>query len=151
MGWALPYTLGVLARWKMAPAYCEAVLAHEHRVALSGLGERPSAVYDVRARENRKKNSYSGGYNAQAGFPRRFDRMVAFDAETTGKRTRCGFHSQAAVRVETAGYHHRGGFCRDPARRHRLAQGRDVVLAGQPGRADRPRGHRDPHHCVAAK
>ena len=27
MGWSLPYTLGVLARWKMAPAYCRAVLA----------------------------------------------------------------------------------------------------------------------------
>jgi hypothetical protein len=22
MGWSLPYTLGVLVRWKMAPAYC---------------------------------------------------------------------------------------------------------------------------------
>src|SRR5215471_4660449 len=33
MGWSLPYTLGVPARWKMAPAYCRAVLAQEHRVA----------------------------------------------------------------------------------------------------------------------
>jgi hypothetical protein len=36
MDWSLPYTLGVLARWKMAAAYCKAVLAHEHRVALEG-------------------------------------------------------------------------------------------------------------------
>src|SRR5271170_993599 len=26
MGWSLPYTLGVLGRWKMAPVYCQAVL-----------------------------------------------------------------------------------------------------------------------------
>jgi hypothetical protein len=25
MGWSLPYTLGVLGRWKMAPVYCQAV------------------------------------------------------------------------------------------------------------------------------
>jgi hypothetical protein len=25
MGWSLPYTLGVLVRWKMAPIYCQAV------------------------------------------------------------------------------------------------------------------------------
>jgi hypothetical protein len=36
MGWSLPYTLGVLARWKMAPAYCRAVLAQEYRIALDG-------------------------------------------------------------------------------------------------------------------
>ena len=26
MGWSLPYTLGVLGGWKMAPVYCQAVL-----------------------------------------------------------------------------------------------------------------------------
>jgi hypothetical protein len=30
MGWSHPYTLGVLSRWKLAPAYCQAVLCH-HR------------------------------------------------------------------------------------------------------------------------
>jgi hypothetical protein len=29
MGWALPYTLGVLGRWKMAAVYCQAVLSHD--------------------------------------------------------------------------------------------------------------------------
>jgi hypothetical protein len=29
MGWSLPYTLGVLGRWKMAAVYCQAVPA-EH-------------------------------------------------------------------------------------------------------------------------
>jgi hypothetical protein len=29
MGWSLPYTLGVLCRWKMAPVYCQAVPAHQ--------------------------------------------------------------------------------------------------------------------------
>ena len=52
-------------------------------------------------------------------------------------------HSQAAVRVETAGHHHRSRFRRNAARRKRLAQGRDVALAGQPGRPDRPRGHQE--------
>jgi hypothetical protein len=28
MGWLLPYTLGVLGRWKMASVYCQAVLCH---------------------------------------------------------------------------------------------------------------------------
>jgi hypothetical protein len=29
MGWSLPYTLGVLGRWKMAAVYCQAVLCHD--------------------------------------------------------------------------------------------------------------------------
>jgi sRNA-binding protein len=36
MGWSLPYTLGVLGRWKMAAVYCQAVLAHDQRIALDG-------------------------------------------------------------------------------------------------------------------
>jgi hypothetical protein len=31
MGWSLPYTLGVLSRWKMATAYCRAVERPAHR------------------------------------------------------------------------------------------------------------------------
>jgi hypothetical protein len=36
MGWPLPYTLGVLGRWKMSPVYCQAVLARDQRIALDG-------------------------------------------------------------------------------------------------------------------
>jgi hypothetical protein len=36
MGWSLPYTLGVLGRWKMAAVYCQAVLSHDQRIALDG-------------------------------------------------------------------------------------------------------------------
>jgi sRNA-binding protein len=36
MGWSLPYTLGVLGRWKMAPVYCQAVLCYDQRIALDG-------------------------------------------------------------------------------------------------------------------
>jgi sRNA-binding protein len=36
MGWSLPYTLGVLGRWKMADVYCQAVLCHDQRFALDG-------------------------------------------------------------------------------------------------------------------
>jgi len=36
MGWSLPYTLGVLGRWKMAAVYCHAVLSHDQRITLDG-------------------------------------------------------------------------------------------------------------------
>jgi hypothetical protein len=41
MGWSLPDTLGVLVRWKMAPAYCKAILSHEHRIGLDGSTAEP--------------------------------------------------------------------------------------------------------------
>jgi sRNA-binding protein len=48
MGWSLPYTLGVLNRWKMAPAYCRAVLLHNERIALDG---SPAEAVDVAAKD----------------------------------------------------------------------------------------------------
>jgi sRNA-binding protein len=36
MGWSHPYTLGVLAGWKMAAVYCRAVLCYDQRIALDG-------------------------------------------------------------------------------------------------------------------
>jgi sRNA-binding protein len=48
MGWSLPYTLGVLVAWKMAPAYCEAVLRYDQRVALDGSS---AEAIDAEARE----------------------------------------------------------------------------------------------------
>ena len=39
--WSLPYTLGVLARWKMSPAYCKSIVAHEHRIGLDGSTAEP--------------------------------------------------------------------------------------------------------------
>jgi hypothetical protein len=47
MGWSLPYTLGVLVGWKMAPVYCQAVLCHDQRVALDGL---PAEMIDAEAK-----------------------------------------------------------------------------------------------------
>ena len=41
MGWSLPYTNGVLNYWKMAPVYCQAVLAHDQRVTLDGAPAEP--------------------------------------------------------------------------------------------------------------
>jgi sRNA-binding protein len=41
MNWSLPYTLGVLATWKMAPVYCEAVLRHDQRIGLDGAPAEP--------------------------------------------------------------------------------------------------------------
>jgi sRNA-binding protein len=48
MGWSLPYTLGVLVGWKMAPPYCEAVLCYDQRVALDG---SPAETIDAEAKE----------------------------------------------------------------------------------------------------
>jgi sRNA-binding protein len=36
MGWPLPYTLGVLGRWKMAAVYCQAILCYGQRIGVDG-------------------------------------------------------------------------------------------------------------------
>jgi sRNA-binding protein len=48
MGWSVPYTIGVLTYWKMAPVYCQAVLAHDQRVTLDG---GPAEPVDAEAKE----------------------------------------------------------------------------------------------------
>jgi len=48
MGWSVPYTLGVLGRWKMAPAYCQAVLSYDQRVTLDGV---PAEAVDGEAKD----------------------------------------------------------------------------------------------------
>ena len=48
MGWELPYTLGVLSVWKMAPVYCQALLHHDQRIALDG---SPAEPVDVNSRD----------------------------------------------------------------------------------------------------
>jgi sRNA-binding protein len=48
MGWSLPYTLGVLGRWKMAAVYCQAVLSHDQRMALDGA---PAETVDAEAKD----------------------------------------------------------------------------------------------------
>jgi sRNA-binding protein len=48
MGWSLPYTLGVLCRWKMAAVYCQAVLSHDQRIALDGA---PAETVDAEAKD----------------------------------------------------------------------------------------------------
>jgi sRNA-binding protein len=47
MGWPFPYTLGVLASWKMAPAYCQAVLSYNQRIGLDGA---PAEAVDAKAK-----------------------------------------------------------------------------------------------------
>ena len=49
MGWSLPYTLGVLAPWKMAAVYCRAVLAYDQRIALDGT---PAEPVEARAKDS---------------------------------------------------------------------------------------------------
>ena len=48
MGWSIPYTIGVLTYWKMAPFYCQAVLSHDQRVTLDG---EPAEPVDAEAKE----------------------------------------------------------------------------------------------------
>jgi sRNA-binding protein len=48
IGWSLPYTLGVLVGWKMAPVYCEAVIRYDQRVSLDG---SPAETIDAEAKE----------------------------------------------------------------------------------------------------
>src|SRR5271168_4306882 len=48
MDWSLPYTLGVLGRWKMAEVYCQAVLSYDQRIALDG---SPAETVDAGAKD----------------------------------------------------------------------------------------------------
>jgi sRNA-binding protein len=48
MGWSEPYTLGVLSRWKMAQAYCQAVLCHHRRIGLDG---SPAEIVEAKAKD----------------------------------------------------------------------------------------------------
>jgi sRNA-binding protein len=48
IGWPLPYTLGLLCKWKMAPVYCQAVLRYDQRIALDGA---PAEAVDTKAKD----------------------------------------------------------------------------------------------------
>jgi sRNA-binding protein len=48
MGWSLPYTLGVLSRWKMAPIYCQTILCYDQRIALNG---SPAEMVEAKAKD----------------------------------------------------------------------------------------------------
>jgi sRNA-binding protein len=52
MGWSVPYTIGVLTYWKMAPVYCQAVLSHDQRITLDG---SPAEAVDAEAKELAKR------------------------------------------------------------------------------------------------
>ena len=47
-GCSLPYTLGVLSRWKMAPVYCQSILCYDQRIALEGT---PADVVEAKAKD----------------------------------------------------------------------------------------------------
>jgi sRNA-binding protein len=47
-GWSLPYTLGVLSRWKMLPVYCNAILCYNQRIALDG---SPAEMVEAKAKD----------------------------------------------------------------------------------------------------
>jgi sRNA-binding protein len=52
MGWTISYTRGVLTPWKMSAVYCQAVLAHDQRIALDGT---PAEPVDAEARDQATK------------------------------------------------------------------------------------------------
>ena len=45
IGWSMLYTRGVLCRWKMATAYCRAVLSYDQRIALRCCGGRADEAH----------------------------------------------------------------------------------------------------------
>jgi hypothetical protein len=51
MGWTISYRRGVLTPWKMSAVYCQAVLAHDQRIALDGT---PAAL-DTKAKDSATK------------------------------------------------------------------------------------------------
>src|SRR6516162_2684858 len=52
-GWSLPYTLGVLSRWKMAPVYCQSILCYDQRIALDGT---PAEMVGAKAKDLASKH-----------------------------------------------------------------------------------------------
>jgi hypothetical protein len=64
MGWSIPYTLGVLSTWKMAPVYCEAVLRHDQRIVLTV--RRPN-----RSKHRQRTWRPSGSRSSRPARPRR--------------------------------------------------------------------------------
>ena len=72
MGWSLPYTLGVLGRWKMASVYCQAVLCHDQRITLDGAPAEPV------------------GAEAKDLAAKQLARLAARKAATQGRRARRG-------------------------------------------------------------
>jgi sRNA-binding protein len=52
MGWTVSYTRGALTPWKMSAVYCQAVLAHDQRIALDGT---PAEPVDAEARDQATK------------------------------------------------------------------------------------------------
>ena len=74
-----------------------------------------------------------------------FDRLVAFDAETTGKRTPdAEFIRKQPFAWRAPGIIIEVGFVEMLREGEGWRKGETVELQGQPGWADRPRGHQDP-------
>ena len=76
MGWSLPYTLGVFRSWKMAPAYCRAILCHDQRIALDG---GPAEPVDAEARDLAAKHL------AKLAAPRSAERAATTASAPVGK------------------------------------------------------------------
>ena len=71
MGWSLPYTLGVLGRWKMAPVYCQAVLSHDQRITLDGTPAEPvdAEAKDLAAKQVARLAARKAKKAAEAAAP----------------------------------------------------------------------------------
>jgi hypothetical protein len=60
MGWSVPYTIGVLTYWKMAPVYCQAVLLHDHASPLTARRRKRS----MPRRRNWRRGNWRGSKRA---------------------------------------------------------------------------------------
>ena len=78
-GWSLPYALGVLSRWKMAPVYCHAILQGE------GFGNQaPCAARGSHGREEGSKDPGARRGEAEAR-QRAANRHAAHDAKAIAR------------------------------------------------------------------
>jgi hypothetical protein len=70
-GWSLPYTLGVLSRWKLASACCQAMLSCDQRIDLDGpLAETVDARRKTwRPNSWRRLRQPGWGYSERHGLP----------------------------------------------------------------------------------
>jgi sRNA-binding protein len=85
MGWSLPYTLGVLDRWKMAPAYCEAVLRCDQRINLDGT---PAEQIDAQAKDLATKRLAQLAARKAAKNAAKVAERMAVKPKTAGPRAR---------------------------------------------------------------
>jgi sRNA-binding protein len=105
MGWSLPYALGVLDRWKMAPAYCRAVLSNDQRIAIDGT---PAEAVDAEAKELATKQlaRLAARKAATQRVPKAAELLPRRPSRRSHCATECGLRSCGGAHKSQAGRSH---------------------------------------------